>query len=124
MNYGVQLSAASLILILLQRYSDKMALVLPTALMQLGKIFFDGTISPDYLYGRNPAPWLILKYMRILQYKQNWDESETDRINRILDTCLQKTDVSLSAKEVHSNLILLFEAINFIIARQFSNQLM
>ncbi|EAX82262.1 Adaptin N terminal region family protein, partial [Trichomonas vaginalis G3] len=124
MNYGVQLSAASLILILLQRYSDKMALVLPTALMQLGKIFFDGTVSPDYLYGRNPAPWLILKYMRILQYKTNWDESETDRITRILDNCLQKTDVSLAAKEVHSNLILLFEAINFIIARQFSNQLM
>lgn len=123
-NYGVQLAAASLILVLLPRSQDKMGGILPTALMQLGKVFFDGTVPPDYLYGRNPTPWLILKYMRILQYKQKWDDAETDRITRILDNCLQKTDVSLAVKEVHSNLILLFEAINFIIARQFSAQLM
>jgi AP-2 complex subunit alpha len=123
-NLGVQLSAATFIHVLIPKNADAMKGVYSTVLMQLQRVFFDTIMPQEYIYGRNPVPWLILKYLRILQHKQEWDETEVDKITRILDVCLQKTDTSLPVKEVNTNMMLLFESINFIIARKFSEDLL
>ena len=123
-NYGVQLSAATLILMLLQKHASSMSIVFPTSLMQLSRVFFDAMIPSDYIYGRNQIPWLVLKYLRILQYKTTWDETDTERITKIVEVCLQKTDTSLSVKEVNTNMILLFEAVNIVIIRKFNQDLL
>lgn len=121
-NFGVQLSGASLVLVLMYRNSADLDVVYPIAIAQLIKIFFEYTIPLDYNYGRNAVPWLVLKYMRILQYKNKWTEEEVSKISRVIDFCLQKTDLLLNIKEVHANMMLLFESINLVIATQLSNQ--
>lgn len=121
-NFGVQLSGASLVLILMQRYSNELQPIFPIAIQMLTKIFFEFSVPLDYTYGRNPVPWLVMKYMRILQYKTTWSSEEINKITRVIDVCFQKTDLLLNTKEVHANMMLLFEAINLVIATQLTSQ--
>lgn len=121
-NFGVQLSGASLVLVLMTRYSNELQPIFPIAIQMLNKIFFEFTVPLDYTYGRNPVPWLVSKYMKILQYKISWQTEEINKITRVLDICFQKTDLLLNTKEVHANMMLLFEAINLVIATQLTSQ--
>lgn len=121
-NFGVQLSGASLVLVLMTRYSNELQPIFPIAIQMLTKIFFEFTVPLDYTYGRNPVPWLVMKYMKILQYKVTWQTEEINKITRVLDICYQKTDLLLNTKEVHANMMLLFESINLVIATQLTSQ--
>lgn len=123
-NFGVQLSAASLVLNLLQRHASDFQDVFPIALQMLVKLFFEFNVPLEYTYGRNPVPWLVMKYLRILQYKHQWSESDISSITRVIDICLQKTNLMLNVKEVNTNMMLLFETINLIISTQLSTALL
>ena len=123
-NFGVQLSAASLVLNLLQRHANDFQDVFPIVLQMLVKLFFEFSVPLEYTYGRNPVPWLVMKYLRILQYKHQWNESDISSITRVIDICLQKTNLILNVKEVNTNMMLLFETINLIISTQLSTALL
>ena len=123
-SFGVQLSGASLVLVLMVRYANDLQKVFPIAIDMLSKIFFQFQVPMDYTYGRNPVPWLVMKYMRILQYKTQWKNDDIAKVSRVIDLCLQKTDLLLGTKEVNSNMMLLFEAINLVIATQMNSQLL
>jgi len=107
-NLGVQVSGASLVLVLMARHSGELEKVFPLALQQLSKLFFGSHVGPDYTYGRNPVPWLTMKYMRILQFKVDWASEDIASVSKVVDSCLQKTDLLLGTKEVNSNMMLLF----------------
>lgn len=125
-DIGVQLSTACLVLVLIPEYPDLMKGVFPTVLTQLGRLF-ECAVDPSYRYGGNPAPWLVLKYMRILQYKDDWPDEDKSRILKYIDYCLSKASSSTakgSQKELNSNMILLFEAVNLIMSRRFESDLL
>ncbi|KAH0794942.1 AP-2 complex subunit alpha-1-like [Histomonas meleagridis] len=123
-NFGVQLSGASLVLVLLQKHTNDLQNVFPIAIQMLNKLFFEFNIPLEYTYGRNPVPWLVMKYLRILQFKQEWTEQELSSITKTIEICLQKTNLLLNIKEVNTNMMLLFEAINLIIATHLSQALL
>jgi len=122
-NIGVQLSAASFVQILLNKNMEALSDIFPVAISQLNKYLKDSVVPEEYIYGKNPVPWLSLKFLRILQKKSTWEEDEKGKITRIVELCLQKTDLNLVVKEINSNMILLFESINLVIAAQLSPDL-
>jgi len=123
-SFGVQLSGASLVLQLMPKNKDGLGKIFPVVLTMLQRIFFEMSVPMDYQYGRNPVPWLVMKYLKILNFKQEWTQEETGRISRVIDVCLQKNDLLLNTKEVHTNMMLLFEAINLVIATRLSEDFM
>ena len=123
-DIGVQMSVSSLVQIILNKNSQQFSSLFPIAIDQLSKLFRDATLIPiDYTYGHTPAPWLILKLMRIIQHKNKWSEDDKFNVTRIMDSCLSKTDLTLPVKDINTNMILLFEAINLIISADLSHEL-
>jgi AP-2 complex subunit alpha len=121
-NFGVQISGCNLVLVLLVRCQAELQNLFPIALQQLTRIFFEFSIAPEYQYGRNPVPWLVTRYLRILQYKTVWSQDDIAKVTRVIDVCLQKTELTLSVKEINANLMLLFEAVNLIVTTQLTPQ--
>ncbi|KAF8335471.1 Adaptor protein complex AP-2 alpha subunit [Cantharellus anzutake] len=116
-DLGVVICVTSLVMALVQDYSDAYAVCYTKAVDRLSKLVIEKQFPHEYLYYKVPTPWLQVKLLRLLQYYPP-PEDVTVRgvIHRVLQTIMQSS--STESKNVqHNNAqnAVLFEAIGLAI---------
>ncbi|KAK5943319.1 hypothetical protein PMZ80_004326 [Knufia obscura] len=125
-DMGVVLSVTSLILALVQDNPDQYKGSYVKAAQRLRKIVVDNDVSPDYLYYKVPCPWVQVKFLKLLQfYPQSEDSHVRDIIRESLQAILSiPTDVPKNVQQNNAQNAILFEAINLLIHIETEHSLM
>ncbi|KAI9881312.1 MAG: hypothetical protein M1830_005599 [Pleopsidium flavum] len=125
-DMGVTLSVTSLVMTLAQDNPDQYKGSYVKAAQRLKKIVVDGDTAPDYLYYKVPCPWVLVKFLRLLQY---FPPSEDTHVRNLIRESLQQIlqDAMMMPKNVQQNNAqnaVLFEAINLVIHLDTEHNLM
>lgn len=116
-DMGVVLSVTSLILALIQDNPEAYQGSYVKAAQRLRRVVTENDVSPDYLYYKVPCPWIQVKFLKLLQF---YPQSEDSHIRDIIRDSLQailsiQTDTPKNVQQNNAQNAVLFEAINLLI---------
>jgi len=125
-DMGVVLSVTSLILALIQDNPEAYKGSYVKAVQRLRKVVIDNDVSPDYFYYKVPCPWIQVKFLKLLQfYPQSEDTHVRDMIRESLQAILQtNSDAPKNVQQNNAQNAVLFEAINLLIHLNAEHNLM
>lgn len=126
LDMGVVLSVTSLILALIQDNPEAYKGSYVKAAQRLRKVVIENDVTPDYLYYKVPCPWIQVKFLKLLQfYPQSEDSHVRDIIRESLQAILQtNSDVPKNVQQNNAQNAVLFEAINLLIHLNTEHNLM
>ena len=113
-NYGVLLSACSLIHYTISQIGFQHFLEIPPLLIEILKKIAD--YGQDYMYYLTPCPWLQIKILRILElYPPPRSQPLLEAINDIIAVTITNTIVTKNVNKNNADHSILFESINLVI---------
>ncbi|KAI8925861.1 adaptin N terminal region-domain-containing protein [Entophlyctis helioformis] len=115
-NPAVVMSAVNLVVALAQQYPDAYSGCVTRISTRLYKIIVKNEYPPDYAYYKVPAPWLLVKMLRLLQY---YPPPQTvavlDEILASLNKILNNSEKTKNAQQANAQNAVLIEAMNLAI---------
>ncbi|KAK6097766.1 hypothetical protein MT418_001858 [Batrachochytrium dendrobatidis] len=115
-SLSVALSATNLVVALAQQYPDAYSGCVTRVVSILYKIIVRGDYPSEYAYYKIPAPWLLVKFLRLLQYYPV-PQSQTvlDELLTILSKILSNPERPKNPQQLNAQNAVLFEAVNLAI---------
>ncbi|KAH6560473.1 hypothetical protein BASA62_010483 [Batrachochytrium salamandrivorans] len=112
-NLSVSLSATNLVVALAQQYPDAYSGCVTRVISLLHQIVVKGDFPSEYTYYKIPAPWLLVKLLRLLQYYPSpQSPSVLEELLSTLSKILSNSDRPKNPQQLNAQNAVLFEAVN------------